>query len=72
MQARVRPSSIVHIEVLADAGTCLRDRVVSVKVNLFILHRPPQPFDEDIVAPGAFAVHADLDVILLEKPRERL
>ena len=41
--------------------TGLADRVVGPEINLLILDRSPEPLDEDVVAPGALAVHADPD-----------
>jgi hypothetical protein len=37
-----------------------------VQINAFILQRPPEPFDEDIVDAAALAVHRDLDVGALQ------
>ena len=37
-----------------------------MKVNLFILDRFPQTFDKDVVPPAAFAIHADLDTVLMK------
>jgi hypothetical protein len=42
------------------------------KVDLFILHRTPQPFDDDVVTPNALAVHADADAVFFEQAREGL
>jgi len=35
---------------LSDAG-------VGSEVDLLVFDRPPEPLDEDVVAPGALAVH---------------
>ena len=42
-----------------------------MQIDLFILHGFPQAFDEDVIAPAAFAIHADLDVVLLKHADER-
>jgi hypothetical protein len=36
-----------------------------------VFHRPPKPFDKHIVAPGSLAIHADRDLVLKKKSRER-
>jgi len=33
-----------------------------MQVNLFVLDRAPDPFNEDVISPAALAVHADPDV----------
>jgi hypothetical protein len=38
-----------------------------VQVNLFIFDRFPQPLDKHVVAPAAFAIHADGDAVILEQ-----
>lgn len=40
--------------------------VERVQVEVMVLDRPPQPFDEDVVLAAAAAVHADGDVVVLE------
>src|SRR5215213_8927792 len=51
--------SIVEGQVSPDRGAGLADRVVGPEINLLVLDRSPEPFDEDVVAPRASAVHAD-------------
>src|SRR5512145_1171634 len=51
----------VPLEPLAGFGY----RVVSVQVHFLILDALPKPFDKDVIAPGTFAVHADLDTVPL-------
>jgi hypothetical protein len=46
--------------------------VVRVQVHLLVLQGSPQPLDQDVVAPAAPAVHADLDPALEEHRREFL
>jgi len=40
-EAGTRSPSIIQIEVAANTGTLVRDCVVGVKINLFVLHRSP-------------------------------
>src|SRR3712207_4789164 len=55
----MQSAAIVEGQVPAHRGASLADRVVGSEVDLLVLDRPPQPLDEDVVAPGALAVHAD-------------
>src|SRR6185312_15039637 len=57
----MRSAGIVEAEIPADRGAGLGDRVVSSEVDLLVLDRSPEPLDEDVVAPGTLAVHADGD-----------
>ena len=62
----VRPLAIVKIYPASDPGLGLRAGFPSVQINAFILQRPPEPFDEDIVDAAALAVHRDLDAGALQ------
>ena len=62
----MRAAAIVKIEIPPDRGACVRHAVVGVQIDLLVLHRPPEPFDEHVVPPRALAVHADRDLILDE------
>jgi len=41
-----------------------------VEVDLLVLDRAPQPFDEDVVAPTAACVQTDLDAAVGERAGE--
>src|SRR5215210_2168838 len=60
----MRSAAVVEAEILADRGAGLGDRIVSSQVDLLVLDRSPEPLDEDVVAPGTLAVHADGDLVL--------
>ena len=64
-QAGVGSGLVVELDVLSQGGSRFLDRVVRPEVDLFVLDRSPDSFHEDIVAPAALAVHADLDPIFL-------
>src|SRR5271165_3087826 len=64
--------TIEEVEIPAQRRARLGDGVVGLEVDLLVLHRPPEPLDEDVVAPGALAVHADGDPVRLEDAGERL
>src|SRR5208282_4597573 len=55
----MRPLCIVEGEVARQRRPCITNTAVGPQIDLFVFHRPPKPFDEHIVSPGAAAVHAD-------------
>ena len=65
IQAGVRPGGVIELQVFRDGSPGFVDRPVGVEIDLFILDRLPDPFDEDVVAPAALAVHADYDPLFL-------
>src|SRR5215211_3422489 len=68
----MRSAGVVEAEIPADRGAGLGDRVVSSEVDLLVLDRSPEPLDEDVVAPGTLAVHADGDPISGQRTGEGL
>jgi len=60
----VRPLAIIEIYPAADPGLGLRAGFPSVQINAFILQRPPEPFDEDIVDAAALAATRHLFYLL--------
>src|SRR5215218_10943064 len=69
-QARVRPSSIVESQVPAERSTRIAYAVIGPQVDLLVFHRAPQPLDEHVVTPGAAAIHANADRLVLQHLRE--
>ena len=65
-QALTRATTVVEIEILVQCPPSYGHRVVTVEINLFAFHGFPEPFDEDVVAPTAFAIHADLYGVFLQ------
>lgn len=59
----VGPTMIEEGEVSGEAGPHVGDALLAVEVDLFVLDRAPEPFDEDVVPPAALAVHADLNLV---------
>jgi hypothetical protein len=39
---------------------------ISIEINIFIFHTAPQSFNKNVILPDALAIHADVDVIVLE------
>ena len=60
----VRTSAVVKVQIPADRLSRFADAVVSPQIELLVFDAAPQPFDEHVVTPGAFAVHADRDAVL--------
>src|SRR5215218_8577761 len=69
-KARMGSPPIVEGQVSADRGPGLADRVVGPEIHLLVLDRSPEPLNEDVVPPGALAIHADGDAGLEEHARE--
>jgi hypothetical protein len=80
----VRPPGIVKVEIPTDPCASFGNAGVGPEINIFVFGRTPlaitlapmadkgSPLDEDIVLPGAAAVHSDLDVPVFENLRERI
>lgn len=58
----MRTMLIIIGEPSAKTGTQFRSGLEGVQIDAFVLHRPPEPFDEDIVHPPSPTIHADLDL----------
>lgn len=68
--ARMWASAVVKVEVSADRRASMADGLISPEIVLLVFNRFPEPFDEDVVAPGTLAVHADLDAVAAQHRRE--
>src|SRR3954464_15727234 len=55
----------------ADRSLGFCNTVVGPKVDLFVFDRAPNPLDEDVVAPGAFAVPADRNGVVPQQTGDR-
>ena len=64
VKARVRASLIIEGQVVCEGGARFADAVVGFQVDLLVFDAAPQALDEHVVAPGAFAVHADRDAVI--------
>lgn len=62
----MRPPCVVERQISTQAFPSRRHAVIGAQIYLFIFDRPPEPFDKDVVSPRAFAVHADLDIGILQ------
>jgi hypothetical protein len=57
----MRALLIVESIPLADSGSCLATAAPGIQIDLFVFGFPREAFDEDVVAPCPFTIHADLD-----------
>ena len=57
---------VVEGQIFGQIGARIGDTGVGPQVDFFIFDRLPEPLNKDIVAPSAFAVHADFDVVLVQ------
>ena len=68
----MRPDRIIERHVACDPILRLPDGLVRMQIDLLVFDASPESFHEHVVAPTAFAVHADLNAVVLEQPREGL
>ena len=65
-EGRVTSLCVVELEVAFQMIPGLRDGIIRMQVDCFILDTAPQPFNKDIVHPAALAIDGDSDPVLLE------
>ena len=63
---------VVESHPIVNALLCLVDTVVGFKIDLLVFQTAPETLDKYIVHPAALAVHADLNMLVLEHIRETL
>ena len=68
----MRPLGVVKAEVLGETAPYLVDRRVPLEVHIFVLHRAPQAFGEDVVHAATSAIHTDRDRVVRLEDREVL
>ena len=66
----MRSPTVVEGQIFANRGSRVRDGVIGAQVNLLVLDGPPEPLDEDVVAPCPSSVHADGDAIVAQQAGE--
>jgi hypothetical protein len=72
VKARVGSAVIVEVKIPADRSTSFADAVVGAQIHVLVFDAAPEPLDKHVVAPGAFAVHADGYAIVGEHAGEGL
>jgi len=45
---------VVEAEVVAETGPCIPGVLISFQIYFFVLHRPSQPLDEQVVIVASF------------------
>ena len=58
--------SVVKFQVVTNFTTCFHNEFVGMQVDFFVVDATPQALDKYIAHPAAFAVHADLYIIVLK------
>src|ERR687893_804226 len=58
----MRTPSVVEGEIAADRVPRLGHAGIGAEVDFLVLDRPPEALNEDVVVPGALALHADGDL----------
>ncbi len=53
---------VVEVQGSPNGFAGVSDRIVGLEVDLLVFHRPPEAFDEDVVALSVLAIQADTDV----------
>ena len=66
----MRSVLVVQPEVFLQTPLRIVHAVVSVEINLFVLHAAPESFHEHVIPPASFAIHADLDVVVFQRAGE--
>ena len=62
--------TIVEPEIVSNTQPGLGNRIVGLEIHLLVFQATPQALYKHIVYPTTFAVHADLDISLLENACE--
>jgi len=57
-------SAVVKVEIPTNRASRLADGFVDSQIDLLVFDAAPKPFDEHIVPPGPFAIHADGDAVV--------
>lgn len=69
-QALVRACRVVEVEVAVQPLPYCRHRLVLVEVEMLVLHRAPQAFNEDVVKDPPASVHTDVHPRRFQYTRE--
>src|SRR5712671_3213322 len=71
VKTRTRSSPVVKVEIPTNRASRLADGFVGSQIDLLVFDAAPKPFDEHIVPPGPFAIHADGDAVVGKQAGER-
>jgi len=68
----MRSGLIVEHQIALQALMRSADGVIRVQIDLLIFDALPESLDEHVISPAAFSVHADLNAVVGQEPRELL
>ena len=68
----MRPGLVVERQIAFQALMRGPDGLVGVQIHLLVFDALPESFDEHVVPPAPFSVHADLDAVVDQEPGELL
>ena len=63
---------VVEVHPIANALLCLVDTIVGFQIDFLIFQTAPEALDKYIIHPTALAVHADLNIMVLQYLGEAL
>lgn len=66
LKGLVFPPLVVEFHPRTNPLACVGHAIVGVQIDLLILEAAPQAFDEHVVDPASFAIHADLYASVFE------
>ncbi len=68
----MRPGLVVERQVARQALVRGADSLIGVQIDFLVFDALPESFHEHVVPPTPFPVHADLDAVMRQEPRELL
>ena len=68
----MRSGLVIERQILRQALVRRPNSLVGVQIHLLVFDASPEAFHEYVVSPAPFSVHADLDAVVCQKPRELL
>ncbi len=68
----MRSGLVVEHQLARQTVVRRADGVICVQIHRLIFNALPESFDEHVIPPAAFAVHADLNPLVFQEPRELL
>ena len=72
VQRLMRVAAVVQVETLGQALFLLDAVLTGTQIDPFVLYRPPQTLDKDVVMTTPAFVYADLDAVRPTRPPSQL
>lgn len=70
VKCHVRSVLIVEHEIFLQSKPCSIHVVVGMQINLLIFDALPQLLHKYVITPASLAIHADLDIVILQQSGE--